>query len=317
MLFVRVKNTYEMSKYAEERGRYPMANRKYLNILKQGVREWNLWREARDDIRPNLSGADLIEANLNFADLRGANLSGAYLVGAYLRGADLSGADLSGADLRLAQLSETSFRGVNPIQLPKAKFSGTDLNERYGITSLISANLSGANLSGADLSGANLSGQKGVLILGRFSSEERKSVLDALRKELRTLNLVPIVFDFERPTERDFTETIMTLAGLSSFVIADITNPKSTPLELQATVPNYMIPFVPIIQKGEQPFSMFVDLKRKYSDWVLDTLEYDTPTHLIQGLKEAVVKPALEKRAELLAKKVEQVRTRDIRDYLK
>jgi hypothetical protein len=47
------------------------------------------------------------------------------------------------------------------------------------------------------------------------------------------------------------------LAGLSHFVIVDITNPRSAPLELQATVPEYMIPFVPIIEKGEEPFAMF------------------------------------------------------------
>ncbi len=157
-------------------------------------------------------------------------------------------------------------------------------------------------------------GQKGVLILGRFS-KERKPVLDALREKLRTLNFLPIVFDFERPTERDFTETIMTLAGLSCFIIADITNPKSSPLELQATVLNYMIPFVPLIQEGEQPFSMFQDLRGKY-DWILDTLVYDTPSNLVKGLERAVVKPALEKRAELLAKKVEQLRTRHIGEYL-
>jgi hypothetical protein len=156
--------------------------------------------------------------------------------------------------------------------------------------------------------------EQGVLILGRFS-QERKLVLDALREKLRTLNFLPIVFDFERPTEQDFTETIMTLAGLSCFIIADITNPKSSPLELQATVPDYMIPFVPLIQEGEQPFSMFQDLRRKY-DWVLDTLVYDTPSNLIKGLERAVVTPALEKRAELLAKKVEQLRTRHIGDYL-
>jgi hypothetical protein len=34
----------------------------------------------------------------------------------------------------------------------------------------------------------------------------------------------------------------MTLAGMSRFVIADIANPKSAPLELQAAVPDYMIP---------------------------------------------------------------------------
>ena len=146
-------------------------------------------------------------------------------------------------------------------------------------------------------------------------SDERKPILDALREKLRTMNFLPIVFDFERSKERDFTETIITLAGLSCFIIADITNPKSSPLELQATVPNYMIPFVPIIQEGEQPFSMFRDLKGKY-DWVLDILVYDTPSNLIRGLERAIVKPALEMRDELLSRKVEQLRMRHIEDYL-
>jgi len=101
---------------------------------------------------------------------------------------------------------------------------------------------------------------KSVLILGRFALPERKAILDALRNKLREYDLLPIVFDFDRPTDKDFTETIKTLAGLCYFVIADITNPKSSPLELQATVPDYQIPFVPIIQEGEQPFAMMVDL---------------------------------------------------------
>jgi hypothetical protein len=54
-------------------------------------------------------------------------------------------------------------------------------------------------------------------------------------------------------------------------VIADITKPKSAPLELQAAVPDYMIPFVPILQDGEVAFSMFSNLQTKY-DWVLDQL---------------------------------------------
>jgi hypothetical protein len=36
---------------------------------------------------------------------------------------------------------------------------------------------------------------KVVLILGRFT-EERKSVLDAIREELRRHDLVPVMFDF-------------------------------------------------------------------------------------------------------------------------
>ena len=108
----------------------------------------------------------------------------------------------------------------------------------------------------------------------------------------------------------------MTLAGLSCFIIADITNPKSTPLELQATVPNYMIPFVPLLQQGEQPFSMFVDLKSKHN-WVLDTLVYDTLSNLIKSLEEAVVKPALEMKAVLTSKKGGELPMRKVGDYLK
>jgi hypothetical protein len=66
---------------------------------------------------------------------------------------------------------------------------------------------------------------------------------------------------------------IKTLASLSYFVIAGVTNPKSSPLELQATVPDYQIPFVPLTQEGEQPFGMMVDLQKKYN-WVLDMLSY-------------------------------------------
>jgi hypothetical protein len=39
-----------------------------------------------------------------------------------------------------------------------------------------------------------------------------------------------MVFNFDKPETKDFTETVRLLAGLSKFVIADITNPKSSPL---------------------------------------------------------------------------------------
>ncbi len=289
-----------------------------------------------------LSGVDLSGANLSGADLWGADLSEADLSGADLSGADLSEADLRDADMSNANLSNAVLIGANLI---RSNLSNATLTycRIYGISAwdvqlegatqsdLIITPYSEPTISVDNLKVAQFIylllnnqeirdvidtiGQKGVLILCRFS-QERKLVLDALREKLRTLNFLPIVFDFERPTERDFTETIMTLAGLSCFIIADITNPKSSPLELQATVPNYMIPFVPIIQEGEQPFSMFRDLKSKYNDWVLDLLVYDTSSHLIEGLERAVISPALEKRDELMAKKVEKLRMRYIGDYL-
>jgi hypothetical protein len=91
----------------------------------------------------NLSGVNLIRANLSAADLSGANLSGANLLRANLSEADLSGAILSGANLLRANLS-----GAN---LSDADLSDADLSGAI----LIRAILSEAILSDADLSGAH------------------------------------------------------------------------------------------------------------------------------------------------------------------
>ena len=139
--------------------------------------------------------------------------------------------------------------------------------------------------------------------------------MDALRNKLREYNLLPIVFDFDRPTDKDFTETIKTLAGLSYFVIADITNPKSSPFELQATVPDYQIPFAPIIQEGEEPFAMMVDLQKKYN-WVLDTLSYSSIETLIEVLKPAIIDPAIAKHNELRLIKAREPRIRSAEVFI-
>jgi hypothetical protein len=94
-------------------------------------------------------------------------------------------------------------------------------------------------------------GKKGVLLLGRFT-EGRLAVLERLRDELRKRGYLPIVFNFDKPETKTFTETIRVLAGLSRFVIADVTDPHSVPAELQAVVPTVMVPFLPIIEKGKK-----------------------------------------------------------------
>jgi len=77
-----------------------------------------------------------------------------------------------------------------------------------------------------------------------------------------------------------------------------MTNPKSSPLELQATIPDYQIPFVPIIQEGESPFAMMVDLQKKYN-WVLDTISYDSIDTLFEILKTCIIDPAIKMRDKL------------------
>jgi uncharacterized protein YjbI with pentapeptide repeats len=301
----------------------------------------------------DLSGADLTEARLSpgpadfsIADLAGADLRGAYLAGAEFYKANLTGADLYTASLSEANLAGADLRGANLRQttLVETNLEGANLTgcKVYGISAW-NVNLTGAQQSDVvitpdgepEITVDNLEvaqfiylllhnekirevidtiGKKGVLILGRFA-DERKAVLDALRTALRNRGFLPMVFDFEKPTQRDFTETIMTLAGLSLFVIADITNPRSAPLELQATIPDYMIPFVPIIAEGEEPFSMFRDLQIKH-DWVLDVLTYDSIEHLLAGLQDAVIIPALQKHETLVQRRAQAVGTRHIQKYL-
>jgi len=87
-------------------------------------------------------------------------------------------------------------------------------------------------------------------------------------------------------------------------------------LELQATIPDYQIPFVPIIQEGESPFAMMVDLQKKYN-WVLDTISYDSLDTLIEILKPHIIDPAIKKRDELRLIKAKEptiISGRELRD---
>jgi hypothetical protein len=153
-------------------------------------------------------------------------------------------------------------------------------------------------------------GRTGVLLLGRFT-EGRIAILERLRAKLRNLGFVPMVFNFDKPETKDFTETVRLMAGLSQFVIVDITNPRSAPLELQATVPNCMVPFVPILEKGEEPFAMLADLWIQHRDWVLDPIRYSSVDRLIEILEPEIVGPAQERFNKLLERKAEQLRVRD------
>jgi uncharacterized protein YjbI with pentapeptide repeats len=272
----------------------------------------------------DLRRVDLSEADLSEAELSGANLGEARLIGANLRGAKLEEASLIGTVVDKAKISESWVYGINVWDI-KGKFDEQqDLaitqdaiivtSEGYMPVPIITVdNIKVAQfiyliMNNEEIRDAiNTLTSKSVLILGRFSVPGRKEILDALRNKLREYNLLPIVFDFKRPTDKDFTETIKTLAGLCCFVIADVTNPKSSPLELQAMVPDYQIPFVPIIQDGEQPFAMMANLHTKYN-WVLEPRSYDSIDTLMKALKPGIIDPALKMHAELrLTKAKEQV----------
>jgi len=145
------------------------------------------------------------------------------------------------------------------------------------------------------------------LLLGRFT-EGRIAVLERLRAELRQRGYVPIVFNFDKTETKDFTETVRLLAGLSRFVIADVTNPKSTPLELQATVPEIMVPFLPIIEEGEKPFAMLEDLWIKHRDWVFQPLYYSSLDALVGAVDTKIIRRAEARFDELIVRKAEKMK---------
>lgn len=191
-----------------------MANQEHVDLLKQGVAQWNAWREQqkqlKEKLRPDLRKAaqreaeltgvdidhawravqkklwpDLSGINLSKANLRGVDLSSTVLIRVCLHEADLSEANLSGADLR-----GTDLRGaiLHEAKLRDADLSGADLRgaNLWG-ANLFSANLSDANLSdanlphtllaGADLHGANLSGAfTRLTIFARVDLRETKGL---------------------------------------------------------------------------------------------------------------------------------------------
>jgi hypothetical protein len=140
-------------------------------------------------------------------------------------------------------------------------------------------------------------------------------VMTAIEGRLRELGFVPIKFDLERPTTRDLSELLKSFAGLSRFIVAEISSPRSVPLELQVIVPDYQIPLVPLLREGEVPFAMFTDLVSKY-DWVLDTLRYSSVEGLLHGFDTAVVRAALEKADQLQRRRATRVLHREVEDFL-
>lgn len=116
-----------------------MANPEHLKQVKEHHDTWNEWRKGNPFIVPDLSGANLIWANLSNLDLSGADLRGAQLArtdltdtalrGATLRETELAGAYFINADLRGADLSGAV--------LFKTTFAMARLNGTRGMTSCI------------------------------------------------------------------------------------------------------------------------------------------------------------------------------------
>lgn len=268
-------------------------------------------------VRVDLGRAYLYEADLRGAHLRGADLTGADLDRVDLRGADLTGADLHRSSLVSTLLVETNFKEANLtgcsvygistwnvtlIGAQQADLVITPFNEPViTVDNLEVAQFIYLLLRNEKVREViNTITSKAVLILGRFTPK-RKVVLDAMREELRQRNYSPILFDFEAPGSRDFTDTISTLAHMARFIIADLTEPSSLPKELEAIVPTLAVPVQPVLEGTTRPYSMFQDYWKYH--WVLKVHRYESLEGLIASLGDGIISPA-----EVKVKELEETR---------
>lgn len=144
-----------------------------------------------------------------------------------------------------------------------------------------------------------------MLILGRFTSE-RKAVLDAIRNELHKRNYTPILFDFEKPANRDITETVSTLAHMARYVIADITDARSLPQELSHIIPFLpSVPIIPLLQASEREYGMYEHFISY--PWVLPIYHYHNVNELLNSSQEQIIEPAEKKARELAIEKAKRL----------
>jgi Mlc titration factor MtfA (ptsG expression regulator) len=137
--------------------------------------------------------------------------------------------------------------------------------------------------------------ERGVLVIGRYGSDGLE-VSQSIATELRERKYIPIIFDFDRPADRDYTETVQTLASLSRFVILDLSG-VSVPQELYATIPKIKIPYIPIIERGKDTYSSFSSLL-EYPWVIAPPVEFESKEHLIELMPSKIIAPAEEKHRE-------------------
>lgn len=281
-----------------------------------------------------LDTATLEWADLREADMRGAIMRGAKLIGADFRDTNLDGADLRKAELDLAVLAGTSLKGAHldgasvqrvlvqnifvdeettqrnleadwnmwmtrPGWLRAEDVTVNDLRVAH-FTNLLQQQAAVAHLINAGCTSV-------ILLLGRFTPT-RKRILDKLGNALRQRGKTPILFDFPGPDQRELTDTVRFIAGLAQFVVVDLTKPSSVPLELQAIIPEAMVPVVPIVQSGHEVFPMFKDLQRRYS-WVLRPVHYKNSKQLLRYVDDAIIGRAEAMQAEIQLRRKKAAKT--------
>jgi uncharacterized protein YjbI with pentapeptide repeats len=201
--------------------------------------------EEGDFSRANFAGASFRNTKFNKTVLTDANFDGATFVNC-----NLNRINLAGASFRVKEISETVVYGISAWDLKtsdETKQSRLVIERTYGLYSdLIQEGKVPLMVDDIELAqfvyylsnhkkmrdALNIMNEKGVLLLGRFKDGGLER-LYSIRERLQSKGYMAMIFDFERPDNLSLTETVVTMAGLSKFVVADLSG-SSVTAELQS-----------------------------------------------------------------------------------
>jgi uncharacterized protein YjbI with pentapeptide repeats len=252
--------------------------------------------EEGDFSRADFGGATFHNTKFNKTILTGANFDGATFVNC-----NLNRVNLVGAYFHVKEITETVVYGIAAWDLQTSddmKQSKLVIERTYELYSdLIQQGKVPMMVDDIELAqfvyyltnhkkmrdALNILNERGVLLLGRFKDGGLER-LYFMREWFQGKGYMPMIFDFARPENLSLTETIVTMAGLSKFVVVDLSG-SSVPAELQAILSQIK---KPVLAFGD-PYALFQDLADQTS---LVTIEGDE-SKLLGGLEDNL--PELER----------------------
>ena len=223
--------------------------------------------EEGDFSRADFSGSIFRNTRFNKTILSGANFDGATFVNC-----NLNRVNLVGASFCVEQITETVIYGIAAWDLQTnddMKQSRLVIEKTYDLYSeLIQSGKVPLMVDDIELAQfiyylsnhkkmrdtLNILNEKGVLLLGRFKDGGLER-LYSMREWFQDKGYMAMIFDFERPGNLSLTETAVTMAGLSKFIVVDLSG-ASVPAELQAILAQIK---KPVLAFGD-PYALFGDL---------------------------------------------------------
>ena len=236
----------------------------------------------------NFSGATFRNTKFNKTILTGANFDDATFVNC-----NLNRVNLVGASFKVREITETVIYGIAAWDLQTSddmKQSKLVIEKTYALYSdLIQQGKVPMMVDDIELAqfvyylsnhkkmrdAINILNDRGVLLLGRFQDGGLER-LYCMREWFQRKGYMAMIFDFARPDNLSLTETVVTMAGLSKFVIVDLSG-TSVPAELQAIFSQIK---KPVLAFGD-PYALFPDLADQTS---VITLEGDA-ANLLEDLE--------------------------------